>query len=431
MALLSQSTLLVCQASIQPLLPTLVQSLRKLGVMGIRQSAAAKPPKTDTRPSDFRFCRAQSIAIAPDASFACVVNTLINTIAHIDLQTTRAGNRWHNIQEPRQIAIAPNAAFALVIDGIDGVTRIDLPNGGTTRYTGFTQPVHVVIAPDSSFAIVIGNGQVRHIDIRTRVVSFLYGNVLSFASHVSIASNGEFALVCNAGSVGRIDFNPCTGTDAVSFPYRVITKRTRVNATAIAPDMSFALVGTGSKVGRINIRTGVVSFPYAVRAVVLDIKIAPNGAFALLCCSDRVIHISLGTGFVRVLTDDEPLAVAIAPDASFALVSTATNVGRIGLVGNRCVLEFPYALHYCALVVVTSTKPATASAYATDTAGWDYIQKERDYEERRRHTQQINDQYEAQRRDQEMQSFYRATEEINRASLEGYRQCQVWAATYS
>ena len=76
---------------------------------------------------------------------------------------------------------------------------------------------------------------------------------------MAIAPSGGFALVANGpdNNVGRIDL----GTGAVTFPY---TGFNYPHGVAIAPAGGFALVANagGDNVSRIDLGTGAVTFPY-------------------------------------------------------------------------------------------------------------------------------------------------------------------------
>ena len=73
---------------------------------------------------------------------------------------------------------------------------------------------------------------------------------------ISIAPCGTFGLTCDGNKVGRINME----TKTITWPYSGFS--TPISA-AVAPDGSFALVANhgGSNVGRIDLSTGTVTFP--------------------------------------------------------------------------------------------------------------------------------------------------------------------------
>ena len=95
---------------------------------------------------------------------------------------------------------------------------------------GFRACVGVAIAPDKSYALV-GNfsghgggaglpgrrGSIGKIDLHTCAVSFITDPGINGCEGVAIAHDGSFALLANnmGGNIGRVDLR----TNVVSYPY--------------------------------------------------------------------------------------------------------------------------------------------------------------------------------------------------------------------
>jgi DNA-binding beta-propeller fold protein YncE len=238
---------------------------------------------------------------------------------------------------PWGLDISSDGAFALVTDMSNHrLRRIAIATGVVTTLAGsntigsvdgagtaasFSVPAGVSISLDASFALVtdLGSNRIRRIEIATGVVTTLAGSSLGFAD-----GTGSFA--------------------AFSSPFGI----------AISPDASWALVADWSnhRVRLLTIATGAVTTmagstsgyadgtgtlakfnnPYAV-------AISPDGTFALVTeyGNQRVRRVVTGTGVVTTLAGsglvgsadgagssasfNYPAGIVISPDASYALVS--------------------------------------------------------------------------------------------------------------
>ena len=232
---------------------------------------------------------------APSGGFALVANYDGNNVGRIDLGTGAVTFPYTGFSLPQGVAIAPSGGFApdrprhrrrhlslhRVLQPVRGgdrplggvrpgrqrprqqrgpdrpgyrrrhlsVHRVQLPARGGDRPRGGVRPGHQHRRQQR------GPDQPRH---RRRHLSLhRVLPVLLYPRGVAIAPSGGFALVANFdGNVGRIDL----GTGAVTFPYTGFSP----HGVAIAPSGGFALVANagGDNVSRIDLGTGAVTFPY-------------------------------------------------------------------------------------------------------------------------------------------------------------------------
>jgi sugar lactone lactonase YvrE len=244
---------------------------------------------------------------------------------------------------PFGLAIAPDCTFALVANySGDNIGRIDLITNKVTFHADICNPNGIAISPDGTFALVTSTSSrnITHVDLGTYEVVFTYGWTteegvsLGFKhpNGVSIAPDGTFAFVVNntSNTVGRINLF----TRTLTFPYSGFSGP---NGIAISPDGTFALVACGSshKVGRIDLVTDEVTFPYAGFNVPCGVSIAPDGTFALVAnyTNNTVDRIDLVTHEVTppFAGFSSPTCTAISPDGAFALAANynGNSVGRI------------------------------------------------------------------------------------------------------
>lgn len=242
------------------------------------------------------------VAISADGSFALVADC--NRIGRIDLITGWVSFPYGSLPGPRSIAISPDDSFALVAcyyikSGVvyQNVARIDLANRTITfpfaPEGAFPHMPHgIAISSDGSFALVTGglNDGVKRIDILGgEITTIPYSSRQLCAEGISISSDSSFALVANSDDrrIGRIDLK----SEAVDLPYEAtierlprVTRGTFMEATdvAISSDDSFALVASESTLGRIDLKTGAVSFPFS-GGDHRSVAIAVDCSFALVC----------------------------------------------------------------------------------------------------------------------------------------------------
>jgi sugar lactone lactonase YvrE len=267
------------------------------------------------------FSAPSAVAIAPNGTFALVANTGGNNVGRINLATNEVTFPYAGFDTPSGVALSPDCRFALVANtGKDNVGMIDLLTREVTfPHVGLSAPTGVAIAPDGTFALVTHTATycsdtLERIDLLTKKITLPCAGSkcngdFSNPSAISIAPNGRFALTTNTGdnTVGRIDLV----TNEVTFPYIGFDAPCGI---AIAPNGKFALVT--------NKDSGIMS------QISGDLQSGFNGTHWLgqwVCAADELKHVEStwmqqwGSGFVHALPGiadarTTPVALPALPD---------------------------------------------------------------------------------------------------------------------
>jgi len=265
------------------------------------------------------------VAIAPDDSYLLVVDRSFPkpSIAKIDLASGWVSFPYTGLPGPADVAISVHDSFALVACNEmrnhflgNSVARIDLANDEVTfpfapRDLFPSLCKGIAISADSKFALVTSgpNVGIKRIDLVNGTISTIPYPAEACADGVAISADSYFALVANSDfqKVGRINLR----TQAVTFPYEgrmvdppgLSQPLDEIEDVAISADDSFALVAHDGPLARIDLKTGEVCFPFYLNGTCYGVAIASDSSFAAICCDCVVQTIDLLSPVARRARD--------------------------------------------------------------------------------------------------------------------------------
>lgn len=245
---------------------------------------------------------ALGIAVSPCGTFALVGNNSLEEanwkVGHIDLRSGKLSFPYGTLSGwPWSVAIAPDCTFALVVDRKeDYITRIDIPDGKLTQpYAklpddGLT-PNQVAIAPCGTFALVAcEESQVAHIDLSSSSagsVTLPYEELDFNPQGIAIAPSGRFAILSQESGIARLDLITKSLEDDIIRDGRLGSS----SQVAISRSGSFALIAAHPCHARFDLRTDDITFvdEYAEDGLKVEdpmgLSIAPSENYALVTCN--------------------------------------------------------------------------------------------------------------------------------------------------